>query len=222
MHNLSDHEVCGMGNETKGLNSMSNGTSQYNRYSRAYDFLNAIENHPPTDASGLSGLKVQLAEMQVKIDEMEQKVAAEKAAEAGPFVPKTGEIYFGIDIGTRLKPSGPKNNIQQHITDNDTLLGGVYRTKEDAQVAIDRMIAIGEVNAIIREENARAGWVADWSDRNTRVANLCYNHQSKDVQRNYNSTPAQPLVELDYFHTGAFNTIKARITQYQINKLWRL
>ena len=150
-----------------------------------------------------------------KLNDDFQELKAKKQNN-GRWVPGHGEIYYYIGSGLVVDPT---KNYNQEYDKNRILVGNCYKTEEDGEKERDRIIAIAEVNQIIREENGDR--VIDWNDSGQNKYMLCYNYENEFLETSMLFKQKLPC-ELDFFSGRARETIMTRITQDQINKIWRL
>ena len=134
----------------------------------------------------------------------------------GRWVPKLGEYYYYIDSDLSVAPT---ENYNHRHDKNRMLVGNCYKTQAEAEKERDRIVAIAEVNQIIREENG--DWVPDWSDSNQQKRLLCYDYSDKSMGT-FLSFKRKLHSELDYCCVEVVRNIISRITQDQIKKIWRL
>lgn len=64
------------------------------------------------------------------------------------------------------------------LNDYHYLTGNYYRTREEAEKALERQKAIGRVTHRIYELND--GWEPDWSDENQEKYNIHYDHEVEE------------------------------------------
>ena len=158
-----------------------------------------------------------LKELEDGIKRLNDDLQALKAKQnSGHWVPEQGEIYYYIDSDLSVSPT---DNYNHRHDKNRILVGNCYKTLAEAEKERDRLIAIAEVNQIIREENGCH--VVDWNDSNQHKLLLCYDYSDKSLG---SSSCAQRKIpsELDFCWGEALIKIISRITQDQINKIWRL
>ena len=134
----------------------------------------------------------------------------------GRWVPKLGEYYYYIDSDLSVAPT---ENYNHRHDKNRILVGNCYKTQAEAEKERDRLIAIAEVNQIIREENG--DWVPDWNDSNLHKRLLGYDYSDKSLGSSLCAQRKIPS-ELDFCCDVVARNIISRITQDQINKIWRL
>ena len=158
-----------------------------------------------------------LKELEDGIKRLNDDLQALKAKQNSKrWVPGHGEIYYYIDSALDVVFS------QNNNFDNDKnriLVGNCYKTQAEAEKERDRIVAIAEVNQIIREENG--DWVPDWSDSNQQKRLLCYDYSDKSMGT-FLSFKRKLHSELDYCCVEVVRNIISRITQDQIKKIWRL
>jgi len=188
------------------------------RYKRAEKFSDAILKHPVI-VDPIKEMQRKIMEMQDNLAKLEKEEAdkrkAEEAKKKGPFKPKEGETYYCIESGcvedyTYLNHAAHRGDVQ---------LGNCFRTKEEATAHKDRQIALCEVNEIIREVNG--DWEPDWSNGNQIKYKLAYTRERRELRYDYNKTH-DAVSELIPFPKCNLDTIINKVTQDQINKIWRL
>ena len=145
-----------------------------------------------------------------------EKLKAEKAKPKGRWKPDAGDyLYADNGFGTIRGYYWDGNRGSKSMY----LLGNVYKTEEEAQYEVDRRKAIVAVNDIIDELND--GWEPDWSDPRELKYFATYGYVSECIQAS-NHTLNSPPMELRYFKINVFAELEKRITQEQINLIWRL
>ena len=130
--------------------------------------------------------------------------------------PEHGDVYYYIYSDLSVSPT---ENYEHRHDKNRILVGNCYETKADAEKERDRMVAIAEVNRIIREENG--DWVPDWNDHSKDKFTLTFCHARRGLMF-YSVTTWQIETVLEYCSDKKLKVIISRITQDQINKIWRL
>ena len=105
-----------------------------------------------------------------KIAALEAEIAniraeLEKPDAPGPWVPETGEQYFAINNNVNIGHFPWWND----RTDRNLLsIGNVFRTREDAEFALERLKVITELRRLAK------GFVPDWGDKNQKKWFLHY------------------------------------------------
>lgn len=103
----------------------------------------------------------QIEEWQAKGKELQQAIQ-ELPEPVGRWKPKFDEKYW---FTTEATGSGVNSNrwLSSSIDQIRYNRANVYRTKEEAQAALDRQLATVRVLDRIAELNAEQGWVCDWN-----------------------------------------------------------
>ena len=110
--------------------------------------------------------------------------------------------------------------IKRDVEDQKRILvGNCYKTQEEAGKERDRMIAIAEVNQIIREENG--DWVSDWNDSEQLKQRLAYDYKMRKLT-SIGLDVMNLELALEDISEDVIKTVISRVTQDQINKIWRL
>ena len=156
-------------------------------------------------------------EIEERVKKLHDDLVELKAKQnSGHWVPEQGGIYYYIDSDLSVSPT---YNYNHRYDKNRILVGNCYKTLAEAEKERDRLIAIAEVNQIIREENG--GEVPDWNDCDQQKWLLCYDYSNNSLEATLSIQRKIPS-ELDFCCGGALKKIMSRITQDQINKIWRL
>jgi hypothetical protein len=152
-----------------------------------------------------------------KLEAAQREIEAVRKAMSKPKgKPEEGEYYYIVDSwGDVERRRWDDDRPDNHLW----LTGNCFKTQKEAQTHLDRQIAIGEVNQIILEE--RGDWEEDWGDDCQRKHKLLYNRRHSTLGYDYFSSSEIPT-ELLKFPVESYDRIKSRITQDQINKIWRL
>jgi len=213
----------------------SNHHKSTSEHRRAQKFLEAIKANPVRDIktqdNDEAGTQKQTVDsVKASIQEAEKALEAQKETlakleeqeknRAKPFRPELNENYYYVKS---FYKNGKVFIGRHHFTDDDIdhrhqLLGNCFRTRDEAIAHGERLVALHEVNEIIREENG--DWVVDWEDGEDKGV-VCYHRGKKELHRGWHSTLDTPS-ELELCDPDKFDAIKSRITQDQINKIWRL
>jgi len=130
--------------------------------------------------------------------------------------PKDGDTFYFINAGGYTQAAtwdGVGADGYKKLT------GNVFRTEEEAEHHKAKLIAIGEVNQIIKEENG--DWMPDWSNSDQIKGHFYYNLSDQDVNAEY-YTWGKRCSHLQYFSPDSQDSIKKRITPEQINLIFDL
>ncbi len=156
-------------------------------------------------------------EIKAKQAELDELI---KRRDAGPWVPteeylEISGIYFINAVGV-VEFSQDWEEVRLLAA-----FGNVYKTRKEAEFESARMKALVDVNKIITEENLVNNWVVSWNNAMQNKLSLRLHHFSNRLDWNEWTTSRIPY-DLLYFSPEAYTTIKARITQEQIDLIWRL
>ena len=132
------------------------------------------------------------------------------------WVSEQGEIYYYIDSNLYVVL---ERNYNYQSDKNRILVGNCYETNAEAEKERDRIIAIAEVNQIIREEND--GQVLDWNDDRQTKKQIVFSYTTNCLTY-ADCYACKAESALEYCSVFAISSVIARITQDQINKIWRL
>lgn len=117
-------------------------------------------------------LTAQARELQAEIT---RRRDVQKKADAGPFIPNRGDVYFCItgsgDIG-RTRFDSRANRYDRGAFD----IGNVYRTKAEAEREVARRKAVAVITREIQRINAEQNWVPDWSNDRQPKFTVYYKH----------------------------------------------
>ena len=133
------------------------------------------------DHAALQSMLTDAHERMVKI-EHQLEAMPDDPKPVGRYKPKKGEEYWCI---------GGDGNIfsvkwmGSHSSEFRYALGNVYRTKEEAQAALDKQLATVRVLDRIAELNAEQGWVVDWGDSDQYKFYLAFCHQYEEIDRDF-------------------------------------
>lgn len=100
--------------------------------------------------------------------------------ESGWFVPKKGEKYFYLNYGD-VSSCCNIDNSDKEILKHDQ----VFRTAEEAEKADQQRMAKVRILKRIAEENAKEGWVCDWSNKKQRKYFYYYDHIDDELSIDY-------------------------------------
>jgi len=156
-------------------------------------------------------LETGLAALTEAAELVKQAMAAPEveAKPVGRYKPKYGEEYWCI---------GGDGNIfsvkwmGSHSSEFRYALGNAYRTKEEAQAALDKQLATVRILDRIAELNAEQGWVADWDDEGQSKYYPLFNYKTNKA-RFIKFHCASYLRELPDAYYGSEKTIEAVIKE---------
>lgn len=205
-------------------------------YRRAQKFLEAIKANPirsihTHDSDDGGNEKQTVDSVKASIQEAEKALEAQKETLAKleeqeknkrlPFRPEPHERYWAFDGVNKASDRVTVyywTNSKEHYRRN-LMLKNIFRTEEEAIAHGERLVALHEVNEIIREENG--DWVPDWLNHHQVKAVVRFDYMNHELFMQ-NTACYKTLSELEYSNPEKSKTIKSRITQDQINKIWRL
>lgn len=105
-------------------------------------------------------LQKQIDELQAKLDALQD----DKPKSTGRWKPDLGEEYGFVDFCYATACNTAWDNYD--VDETRYKIGNIYRTKEEAQAALDKQLATVRVLDRIVELNAEQGWVCDWGNHN--------------------------------------------------------
>ena len=154
--------------------------------------------------TGLAALTeaAELIKQAIDASEMEAKPV-------GRYKPKYGEEYWFIDSTGDIVSD---KWIGAHSSESRYALGNVYRTKEEAQAALDKQLATVRILDRIAELNDEHGWVADWDDEGQSKYYPLFNYKTNKA-RFIKFHCASYLRELPDAYYGSEKTIEAVIKE---------
>ncbi|PHQ82934.1 MAG: hypothetical protein COB69_00350 [Phycisphaera sp.] len=157
-------------------------------------------------------------EIKAKEAELEELI---KQRDAGPWVPteeyfkeSTNAFYIGVTGSVEVCASWI-------FAQKLMACGNIYRTREEAEYESARQKALVAVNKIIAEENLANNLVADWGDNNQEKLMINWDYYTKSMITIEHWT-WRPACELAEFSEDSTEAIIERITQEQIDLIWRL
>ena len=135
---------------------------------------------------------------------------------SGRWVPDAGEVYYYVDSALVVVVGHNYNFVEDQ---KRILVGNCYKTQEEAGKERDRMIAIAEVNQIIREENG--DWVPDWNDSEQLKQRLAYDYKMRKLT-SIELDVINLELALEDISENAIKKVISRIRPSHINKIWLL
>jgi len=143
-----------------------------------------------------------------------------KRRDAGPWVPT--EEYFKTDNAFCINESGDICLVSTWVKAQELIAyGNIYKTREEAEYESSRTKALVAANKIIAKQNLKVNFVADWGDLHEKKLIFYYDLKEGSLKWQ-NWCSSQPTSELLPFRNENYESIKARITQEQIDLIWRL
>ena len=156
-------------------------------------------------------------EIEERVKKLHDDLAELKAKQnSGLWVPEQGEIYYYIysDLSVVVD-----RNHNYQSDKNRILVGNCYKTEEDGEKERDRLIAIAEVNQIIREENG--DWVPNWKNDGQTKKQIVFSYTTNCLAC-ADCYTCKAESALEYCSVFAISSVMDRITRDQIDKIWRL
>lgn len=128
-------------------------------------------------------LKQQLEAAQNEITKLKQSI--EKAEAENNVWPKEGDEYYLIGSYGKI---GYEHFSSKNIVDNMRIdIGNCYKTKEEAEQAVEKMKVMAEIKRLADKSWKEAGAEIDWSDDNTSKYFVRYNMEYDVVVVDWNS-----------------------------------
>lgn len=213
-----------------------------NSFNRAVKFLKAIEANPRQEGNDLEQRLIAMEAANKKmlgehadafgkqkklIDdlkaELKEKNEAEAKAEAakkvGQFRPKVDQQYYYVIDGKSTVNINYLYWLADPADRYRLAQGNVFRTKEEAEAYMAKILAIGEVNAMIDEVND--GWVEDWDNYKNSKWNIIRNHKVKILECSANQFNAPSDEALHRMKSpDSCRQVISKITPEQIKAIW--
>ena len=162
----------------------------YNSYKNIQEIINKEKQ------MNVTTLKQQLEAAQQEITKLQQ--AIEKAEAENEALPKDGDEYwYIISLGDYVVDTFSKSN---NFDAMRIAIGNCYKTKEEAEQAVEKMKVMTELKRLADKSWKEAGVEIDWPDENTAKYLVRYNMEYDAVIIDWNSVIKN--INDFYFHSG--------------------
>jgi len=194
------------------------------RADRASLFLSAIHNHikevdePEHIAKYRQMVNDAAIALKEAEEDLEKAIEAEKKKEFKRFKPIENEVYYLVSIeGEVLRrvcgSTGPGST-----SDFAYKIGNTYKTRSEAEEAVNRLKAITAINDLIDEVNEE--WVPTWGKSNQYKYYIHFSHDGHQLKVSYDCMYQSTSVLKPIRSRGAAESIIKHITDDQIKLIW--